>query len=150
MSDKPEALRLADLLEFAPRLLGGTTSAAAALLRRQHELADKYKWQVRDTCARAEKAEAERDHSRACYERACTLLHKIHALLYPPPVTLPDGRTMAFRPSSLDPHELFQELSDRIRALPDELAAIDRERDSLKEYGVITEFDFDAAREAGK
>lgn len=37
MSDKqPEALRLADLLEFAPRLLGGTTSAAAACLRSQH------------------------------------------------------------------------------------------------------------------
>ena len=73
--------------------------------------------------AEVERLRDERDHSRACFERASALIHGIHALLYPPHITLPDGRTMAFRPSSLDPHEVLQELSNRIRALPDELDA---------------------------
>jgi hypothetical protein len=74
--------------------------------------------------AEAERLRAERDYSRACLERASALIHGIHALLYPPHVTLSDGRTMAFRPSSLDPHEVLQELSNRIRALPDKLDAL--------------------------
>ena len=41
--------------------VGKMAHEAAAELRRLHDLADKYKWQVRDTCARAEKAEVQRD-----------------------------------------------------------------------------------------
>jgi len=66
----------------------------------------------------------ERDHARAHYESAVRLLNGIHALLYPPSIKTPDGRTMVFRPKDPDPHQVLQALSDRIRALPDELAAI--------------------------
>ena len=69
-----------------------------------------------------ERLRAERDSARAKVEYTTRLLAGIHALLYPPPVTTADGRTMVFRPKTLDPHEVLQELSDRIRALPDELA----------------------------
>lgn len=67
---------------------------------------------------------AERDHARASLGNAVKMLTGIHALLYPAPVKLEDGRTMVFRPESPDPHEVLQALSDRIRALPDELAAL--------------------------
>lgn len=39
----------------------GMARISAATLRRLYELTDKYQWQVRDTCVRAEKAEAQRD-----------------------------------------------------------------------------------------
>ena len=68
---------------------------------------------------------AERDHTRACLDNAVKLLAGIHALLYPAPVTMDDGRTMVFRPKDPDPHEVLQALSDRIRALPDALANLD-------------------------
>lgn len=68
----------------------------------------------------------ERDHARATKDKAVQLLVAIHSLLYPPYIKTADGRTMAFRPKSPDPHEVLQELSDRIRALPDELAALDQ------------------------
>ena len=64
---------------------------------------------------------AERDHARAKYDRAVQLLLGIHSLMYPPPITIADGRTMVFRPTDPDPHTILQELSDRIRALSDEL-----------------------------
>ncbi|MBX3603236.1 MAG: hypothetical protein KF863_21655 [Rubrivivax sp.] len=64
---------------------------------------------------------AERDQARASVDRAVQLLTGIHALLYPSPLTMPDGRTLVFRPTSPDPHAVLQALSDRIRALPDEL-----------------------------
>lgn len=64
---------------------------------------------------------AERDHARAQFDNAARLLTGIHALLYPPQLILQDGRTLAFRPTNPDPHEVLQALSDRIRALPDEL-----------------------------
>jgi hypothetical protein len=63
----------------------------------------------------------ERDHARAQLDNAVKLLTGIHNLLYPAPVTTPDGRTMVFRPGN--PHEFMQSLSDRIRALPDEMVA---------------------------
>ena len=63
----------------------------------------------------------ERDHSRAQMNHAVKMLFGIHALLYPAPVQTADGRTMVFRPKDPDPHEILQELSDRIRALPDEI-----------------------------
>lgn len=64
----------------------------------------------------------EREQARAKVDSAVRLLTGIHNLLYPPPVTIPDGRTMVFRPKN--PHEFMQTLSDRIRALPDELAKL--------------------------
>ena len=64
---------------------------------------------------------AERDHARARVDNAVKLLTGIHALLYPAPIKTDDGRTMVFRPTDPDPHTILQELSDRIRALPDEL-----------------------------
>ena len=67
---------------------------------------------------------AERDHARARVDSAVRLLTGIHSLLYPAPVTTPDGCTFVFRPKTLDPHVVLQELSDRIRALPDELAKL--------------------------
>lgn len=68
---------------------------------------------------------AKLNHACAQYESAAKLLHGIHALLYPAPLKLDDGGVMVFRPEDLDPHQLLQDLSDRIRALPDKLAAID-------------------------
>lgn len=70
---------------------------------------------------------AERDRARACFDNTVKILTSIHSLLYPAPMTLEDGRTMVFRPKSLDPHEVLQELSDRIRAVPDKLAQVERE-----------------------
>ncbi len=66
----------------------------------------------------------ERDHARARVDSAVRLLTGIHSLLYPAPIKTADGRTMVFRPKTLDPHEVLQELSDRIRALPDEVAKL--------------------------
>ena len=63
----------------------------------------------------------ERDHARARLDNAVKLLSGIYSLLYPAPVTTPDGRTMVLRPEN--PHEFMQALSDRIRALPDEMVA---------------------------
>ena len=65
---------------------------------------------------------AERDHERACRDHAVKLVTGIHSLMYPAPFTMADGRTMVFRPKDPDPHTVLQELSDRIRALPDEMA----------------------------
>lgn len=63
------------------------------------------------------------NHERACRENAVNLIAGIHSLMYPAPVNTPDGRTMVFRPKDPDPHQVLQELSDRIRALPDQLSA---------------------------
>lgn len=65
---------------------------------------------------------AERDHAKACYDRAVSILTGIHALLYPPRFTDNDGRTWQFKSPLAE--EQMQELSDRIRALPDEIAAL--------------------------
>jgi hypothetical protein len=73
----------------------------------------------------------ERQHARACLDNAVRLLSGIHALLYPAAITAEDGRTMVFRPKDQDPHEVLQALSNRIRALPDELARIERHSDRL-------------------
>jgi len=66
---------------------------------------------------------AERDHARARYDQTVRILTGIHALLYPPRFTDNDGRTWQFKSPLIE--EQMQELSDRIRALPDEIAAID-------------------------
>ena len=66
---------------------------------------------------------SERDHAKACHDRAVRILTGIHALLYPPRFSDHDGRTWQFKSPLAE--EQMQELSDRIRALPDELAALD-------------------------
>lgn len=68
----------------------------------------------------------EKDTANAKVEKAVKLLMGIHSLLYPPAINRPDGRTVTFRPKDADPHAALQELSDRIRALPDEIAAISK------------------------
>lgn len=94
---------------------------ATAGWREQH---DRDSAELRNLCQARDVARQQRDHARACYDSAVKLLTGIHALLYPAPITVPDGRTMVFRPNDLDPHAVLQELSDRIRALPDALAAL--------------------------
>jgi len=64
----------------------------------------------------------ERDHSRRQFSASVELLCGIHHLLYPAPATRDDGVTFVFRPQN--PHEFMQELSDRIRALPNEIESI--------------------------
>lgn len=68
---------------------------------------------------------AERDHARARYERTVRILIGIHALLYPPRFTDSDGRTRQFKSPFAE--EQMQELSERIRAIPDEIAAAEKE-----------------------
>ena len=104
-TQKPEALRLAD--ELVNRSTGWQ---AAAELCRLH--------------AENEALRYERDQARAHHMGAVSVLTGIHNLLYPPVFTTPDGIKMAFRPKKLDPHEILQELSDRIRAVPDQIAAM--------------------------
>lgn len=65
-------------------------------------------------------AEKERDNANQRYSSAVRLLTGIHALLYPPRFTDHDGRTWQFKSPLVE--EQMQELSDRIRALPDEIA----------------------------
>lgn len=57
------------------------------------------------------------------YERAVKILTGVHALLYPPVITDANGQTWKLK--SPVSEEQMQELSDRIRAIPDELAALD-------------------------
>jgi hypothetical protein len=66
----------------------------------------------------------ERDRARAQVDCAVKLMSGIYSLMYPAPVTTADGHTRVFRPINIDPHEVLQELSDRIRALPAELAKL--------------------------
>jgi hypothetical protein len=66
----------------------------------------------------------EREQARARMDNAVRLLTGIHALLYPPRTTDNDGRTWEFHSPMV--HEQMQEFSDRIRALPDELARIEQ------------------------
>jgi hypothetical protein len=72
--------------------------------------------------ARAERFTQERDQTRAMHEAAVRLLTGIHALLYPPRLTDHDGRTWQFKSPLAE--DQMQELSDRIRALPDQIAAL--------------------------
>jgi hypothetical protein len=65
-------------------------------------------------------AEKERDNANQRYSSAVRLLAGIHALLYPPRLAGHDGRTWQFKSPLAE--EQMQELSDRIRALPDEIA----------------------------
>ena len=64
---------------------------------------------------------AERDQARARVDSTVKLLTGIHSCMYPGAVKMEDGRLIVFRPEN--PHEYMQALSDRIRALPYEMAA---------------------------
>lgn len=70
----------------------------------------------------------ERDKARARCDRFTKILLGIHNLLYPPHINADDGRTIAFRPEGIDPHDLMQRLSDRIRAIPDELSKLNEQQ----------------------
>ena len=88
----------------------------------RQEIADA--WKLVDAYNRAGKIyAAERNHAKACYDRVVMLLTGIHALLYPPRFTDNDARTWQFKSPLAE--EQMQELSNRIRALPDEIAAAD-------------------------
>lgn len=83
----------------------------------------------RDTLrAEVERLRVERERWYTSFEHVSRILSGIHALMYQEPFALSDGRTLVFRPKGLDPHEILQALSDRIRAIPDEVAAIDTAR----------------------
>lgn len=85
----------------------------AALMRAGHQIE-----QLQRQC---EVLRAERDQARAQVDSAVKLLTAIHSCMYPSAVKTEDGRLMVFRPDN--PHEYMQALSDRIRALPDEIVA---------------------------
>ena len=88
----------------------------------QQELSDA--WRLVDQYKRAAEIYAiERDQARASYDRTVRILTGIHALLYPPRFTDHDGRTWQFKSPIAEAQ--MQELSDRIRAIPDEIAAAD-------------------------
>ena len=63
---------------------------------------------------------------KASLDNAVNLLSSIYSLMYPPPVKTDGGKVRMFRPTNVDPHVVLQELSDRIRALPEEIASIQR------------------------
>ena len=75
----------------------------------------------REACARRFYQEMRR--VRDSHERVLKILTGIHALLYPPTVTDADGQTWRFKSPIAE--EQMQELSDRIRAIPDEIAALE-------------------------
>ena len=76
--------------------------------------------EVLELLDRLEAAEKERDNANQRYSSAVRLLAGIHALLYPPRLAGHDGRAWQFKSPLAE--EQMQELSDRIRALPDEIA----------------------------
>ena len=66
----------------------------------------------------------ERDGARACYDKTIKILWGIYALLNPPFVRDSNGAILEF--SSPNKAWQIQELSDRIRAIPDELEALNQ------------------------
>ena len=105
-----------DIPQFDPREIGAAIDAAVEMIERLEDaqaLAERYN-------KAAEIYAAERDHANQRYFSAVRLLTGIHALLCPPRVTDHDGRTWQFKSPLAE--EQMQELSDRIRALPDEIA----------------------------
>lgn len=125
MTDRNEALRLADLFELEPDA-ESLYRQAAALLRQLSAERDQLRAEV-------ERLRVEREHWHKSFEHVSRILSGIHALMYPEPFTLSDGRTVVFRPKDPGPHEILQALSDRIRAIPDEVAAIDHARTTHKD-----------------
>jgi predicted lipoprotein len=60
---------------------------------------------------------------QAKFQQAIRVLSSIHATLYPPRFAGPDGKVHEFHSPLV--HQQMQEISDRIRAIPDELKALD-------------------------
>lgn len=86
-------------------------------------------WALVDRYKRASEVYAmERDHAKLCYERTVRILSGIHNVLNPPRFTKPDGVTMEF--ISPNAHEQLQELSDRIRAIPEKLEEVGEDEDA--------------------
>lgn len=79
--------------------------------------------QVRELKRETEILRAERNAARARYDHALKVMIGIHNLTLSPPLKLGDGRTLVCRPP--DAAEILQALSDRIRAIPDDLAKAD-------------------------
>lgn len=121
MNTQPKALRLADAL-IADDTRSTRWEAVDELRRLHYE---------------RERLLIEREHARIMYEHSVKLLTSIHSLLYPPATKLPDGCTMVFRPKDPDPHTILQALSDRIRALPDEITAFAKAESEKKNPGVL-------------
>lgn len=74
-----------------------------------------------DALARAEMFRHQLAYERAKNERLLAILVGIHNLTLPAPVVV-DGKTYAFTPP--EAVEILRGLSDRIRSIPDEIAAI--------------------------
>lgn len=110
-----QAERIAEL-EARVHTCGPTCSKAGCINRR--------------VTAERDQLRAEVQHHIVTRERLLLTLTSIHALMYPPPIKTPDGRTMVFRPNDPDPHTILQALSDRIRDIPD---TIDRAIEAAKE-----------------
>ena len=91
MMNKQRPIRLAELLERD--FDGSVPQAAADELRNQSAEIDRLNKIL-------ERLAAERDQARGQYENAVSLLHGIHALLYPAPLSV-SGRVMVFRPDGL-------------------------------------------------
>lgn len=102
-----QAARIAEL-ESRVHTCGPTCSKAGCINRR--------------VTAERDQLRAEVQHHIVTRERLLLTLTSIHALMYPPPIKTPDGRTMVFRPNDPDPHTILQALSDRIRDIPDTIA----------------------------
>ena len=102
---RPSSIELGEALDAAVEMIERLEDAQA-LAERYNKAAEIYA--------------AERDHANQRYFNAVRLLTGIHTLLYPPRFTDHDGRTWQFKSPFAE--EQMQELSDRTRALPDEIA----------------------------
>lgn len=87
-------------------------------------------WQARapaagDALARAQMFRHQLAHERAKNERLIAILVGIHNLTLPAPIEV-DGKTYVFTPP--EAVEILRGLSERIRAIPDEIAAIAQQK----------------------
>ena len=114
-----EVYELLDRLETAEK----ERDVLRTAVRHEADCVEAAMAEIKSLRAEIEAAEiyaAERDNAKQRYSSAVRLLTGIHALLYPPRFTDHDGRTWQFKSPLAE--EQMQELSDRIRALPDEIA----------------------------